>query len=282
VFLEGGAAIDGFVVDAASVDNGIFAYSTTAAPAIKSTTVRNARKDGVVIFGTSASIGPNTHIDSNGYSGLVMRGVGRLDVVGPGNSFDGNLGGKFVASAFVQGAGIYVVSGQVFIDGGATASRNHIGVLFDRNAVGVAPEQTVSQLTAQSNRESGIVVGKGWNKFTLRKSTLTKNTSYGLVLEWGGTRANAFDIGSSIGGNVFGGVAKNGKAGVLLCGSPATGALRGEGDYWSICQPTQQMLNTCESVPTVYVDVAYVPHPAVGATAGLNPLAYASTCNVGP
>jgi len=281
--LDAGSVLDGLWIEAGSVGNGVFANSTGAAPAIRNTMVRSARKDGVVIFGTGASIGPSTHVNANGYSGLVMRGTGRLDVTGTGNTFDNNQGGKVVSGVFVQGAGILVNSGQLFLDGGATANGNFIGVQFEGTG-GSSLEQVVSQLTAQSNRLCGVGVGKGWLRFTLRKSVLTKNAFWGLYLEWNASLSNFFDIGRSTGpgNNVFGGVAtKNARAGIMLCASPPSGTYPAEANSWSQCAPSQVAVASCETPPTAYADVAYVPHPSL-TTGGANPLAMAMTCTSGP
>jgi hypothetical protein len=286
VLIDGGGTIDGIWIEAGAVSHGIVTYTTSGTvPAIRNTVVRAARKDGVVVMGTGASIGPKTTINANGYSGLVMRGTGRLDVTGGGNSFDNNLGGKYIGGTFVNGAGILMNNGQLFLDGGATANNNHIGVQFDWYGYS-GVEQIVSQLTAQGNRNDGVVVAKGWTKFTLRKSTLTKNVYYGLFVEWNTGRSNAFDIGRAgfPGNNILGGATnKNGKAAVFLCGSGPTGSYSGEVDSFSVCPPQQLAVSpTCDSVPASYVDVAYVPHSSVGTTAGLNPLASPGTCAVGP
>lgn len=283
--IEANAMLDGLWIEAVGVSHGVVVNSTSSvAPVVKNTTVRSARKDGVVVFGASATFGPNAHVDANGWSGLVMRGSGRLNVTGVGNSFDGNKGGIWSGGTFIPGAGIYMVSGNIFLDGGATANANYVGVLFDWTASSVA-QQTLSQLTAQSNRNAGVVVSKGWSKVSLRKCLLTKNANVGLRLEWDAGRTNDFDIGEagSPGSNVLGGPTyKNGRAGLFLCGAGPTGSYSAEVNQWSACPPPQQMLNSCDALPTAYTDVAYVPHPTVGASAGANPLAAPTLCSTGP
>ncbi len=174
-------------------------------------------------------------------------------------------------------------SGLLLLYCGETANGNFIGVQFEGTGTS-ALEQTVSQLTAQSNRLCGVGVGKGWLKFTLRKSVLTKNAYWGLYLEWNGTLSNNFDIGrpTAPGNNVFGGVGtKNVRAGIMLCASPASGTYPAEANSWSQCGPSQVAVTSCETPPTTYADVAYVPNAAV-TSGGANPLAMTVTCTTGP
>jgi hypothetical protein len=279
VLMDASSTIDGFFIEAGGVNNGIFIYSTGAAPRIKNTTVRGAQKDGVFVTGTSAALGPNVAVIENGYSGVVMRGSGRLDVTGVGNRFDNNKG-SYTSGI---GAGIFMVTGSIFLDGGASTTGNNVGVLFDTGS-GSTALQTLSQLTAQLNRGTGVIVGKGWTKFQLRKSVLTKNANFGLRLEWDDTRSNDFDIGKPglLGGNVFGGSSQNNtKGSIFLCRSPTTGGQLADGNQWANCLPQQQMVTGCDVAPSTWADVAYFPHATVGSTLGQNPVA-TMTCSKGP
>jgi len=284
VQIETGGTLNGFSIDASKVANGIYVSSDAAAPTIKNTTVRGALEDGVVVEGTSANVGPQVAVIENGWSGLVMNGSGRLNVTGTGNRFDNNKGGFWSGSNFIPGAGIHMLSGNIFLDGGTSASGNYVGVLFAWSGSSGAL-QTLSQLTAQLNRHAGVVVNKGWTKLQLRKSVLTKNANVGLRLEWDSARTNDFDIGKAgyPGSNVFGGATQNnGKGGIFLCGSPATAGYAAEANQWANCPIQQVMANNCDTLPTSWTDVVYVPHSTVGTTLGVNPVSAPTACTKGP
>jgi len=273
--LDANSKLDGLTIEGGSVANGVVASGGTAAPqpSLVNTTVRSMLKDGVVVLGVGAKFGPNTHIDGNAYSGVMVRN-GRVDVTGIGNTFDGNKGGTYIGATYVSGSGIHVLKGaSLFVDGGATANNNHTGVFFD--AGGAGGVQTLSQLTATGNRSMGVFIAKGW-QVTLRKCTLNKNTLYGLSVSYDST--TLLDIGGAdMGNNVFGlASAKNGKAGLFLCRSPKTGSQQANGCSFGSCPPTQAAVANCDAVPAAYVDVAYSPDITGGES--VDPLALPSPC----
>ncbi len=277
--LDAGSTLDGFTLDGGTAANGLVTIATTTpAPVVKNTTVKNMPKDGIVVTGSGASFGPNTRADTNGWSGVMLRG-GQLNVNGTGNGFDGNKGGYYLGgtSTYVAGSGIHVLKGAgLFVDGGCSANNNHTGVFFD--AGGGSGTQTLSQLTAVSNRSSGVFIAKGW-KATVRKCYLNKNAQYGLMLSYDGVIVNPLDLGvtGSLGANIFANTGtKNGKGAIFLCRSPKTGVQVAEGDTWTSCAPTQVQVANCDAMPTSYADVVYSPEAS--GTEYVNPVAVPSTC----
>lgn len=268
VLIDGGGRLENFWIEGAA--HGVAMIGTSAAqPAMSGTTVRAASIAGIFVGGAGATLGPGVHADANDGSGVVMRGSGKLAIAGSGNTFDNNKG------MFGTG-GILMASGTLGIEGGTSANGNNNGVLFQ--AAGATPsEHTISQLTAQSNRNAGLAINPGWGKITVRRSTFTKNLSYGVqaALVDGG-----LDLGdpAMVGQNVFGGLTgKNAKVGIFLCSSGDTGSVKAEGNKWSTCPPLQVKATGCDAPPVTYVDVAYVPR--AGAP---DPIAASATCAVGP
>lgn len=274
--LDTNCKLDGLTIEGGTVANGVVAFASAGGlpPALVNTTVKGMAKDGVVVLGVGAKFGPNTHVDGNAYSGVMVRN-GRVDVTGIGNTFDGNKGGTYIGGVYVTGSGIHVLKGaSLFVDGGATANNNHTGVFFD--AGGAGGTQTLSQLTATGNRANGVFIAKGW-QVVVRKSTLNKNTQYGLMVSYDST--TMVDLGAAdLAGNVFGlSSAKNGKAGLFLCRSPKSGGQLANGNSWGACPPTQAQVANCDTVPATYVDVAYVPDGPAGAEY-VDPVASPSVC----
>jgi len=273
--LAAGAALDGLLIEGGTAANGIVASATAGnPPLIKNTTVKAAPKDGIVVLGVGASLGPNTHADANGWSGMMIR-AGRVSVAGLGNTFNGNKGGVYIGSTYVAGSGIHVKGGAgLSIDGGTQANSNANGIFFD--AGGSSGTQTISQVTAASNRSIGVHVAKGW-QVLFRKSNLNNNGTYGLLVSF--DEATSVDLGTTgmPGGNIFGGsTVRNGKAGIFLCRSRKTASLIAEGNNWVACPPTQGAVGNCDTAPSAYVDVAYVPE--INATDSVDPLALPTAC----
>jgi len=273
--LAGGATLDGILVEGGSAANGIVASGATgAAPVIRNTTVKAVPKDGIVVVGNGASLGPNTHADANGWSGMMIRN-GSVSVNGVGNTFNGNKGGFYSGTTYIAGSGIHVRGGSnLSVDGGTSANSNANGVFFD--AGGSSGTQTISQLTAMSNRSIGVHVPKGW-QVVLRKSYLNKNGSYGLLVSY--DASTLVDLGAvgSPGGNTFGTAStRNGRAGIFLCRSGRTATQTAEGNTWTACPPTQASVANCDTLPPAYVDVAFVPE--IADIAYFNPIAAPVTC----
>jgi hypothetical protein len=285
VLMNGSAVIDGFSIEGTVTAHGIVTTGPDGAPTITNTTVKGATRDGIVVLG-SATLGPNAHADGNGWCGVAMRGGGKLTITGASNTFNDNKGtGMFISSETQWGAGIFMASGQLLMEGSATANGNLHGLEFSRELM--APNslhQQVSQLTAQSNRWGGMIVNKNWVNVTLRNSSLTKNEIVGLELHYPATK---FDLGDTLnpGGNTFGGATSNNKrVGIILCDSGVTASQKAEGNKWSVCPPTQQSMGSCPSLPGSYSDVAYAPDPATPTATRVDPI-YAGTasgCSVGP
>ncbi|MBK7398288.1 MAG: hypothetical protein IPJ34_18835 [Myxococcales bacterium] len=150
---------------------------------------------------------------------------------------------------------------------------------------GPSGAQKVTGLVAKGNQGGGLTV-RPQSNLVLRKSTLTKNGSYGLWLAYNATQSNVFDLGTAVGGapggNVFGGASeKNSKVGIFLCQSGKTASQAAEGDSFSVCPPSQALVANCDQFPSSYHDVGYVPAGTVGTTLGANPMV-AATCTVGP
>lgn len=274
--LDGTAALEGILVEGGTAANGIVAAAMSGSPPlIKSTTVKNAPKDGIVVLGLGAALGPNTHADANGWSGLIVRN-GKASVSGVGNTFDGNKGGYYVGSTYIPGAGIYVRAGAgLFVDGGSSASNNNAsGVWFD--AGGASGSNTISQLTAIGNKGSGVFVSKGW-QVVFRKSYLNKNGGYGLMVSYDATTSVDLGTTGAPGGNTFGtATSRNVKAGIFLCRSTADAQIA-EGNVWGACPPTQLLVANCDASPTSYVDVAYAPEVAGDGSPIATPVACGSS-----
>lgn len=273
--LDTSSTLDGITIEGGSAANGIVVAAMSGlAPVIKNTTVRAAPKDGIVVLGVGATLGPNTHADANAWSGMMIRN-GRVVVTGVGNTFDGNKGGTYIGSTYVAGSGIHVRGGAgLFLDGGTTTNNNANGVFFD--AGGASGTQTISQLTATGNRAIGVHIAKGW-QVVVRKSYLTKNTGYGLLVSYDTTTTVDLGTVASPGGNTFGTPsARNGKAGIFLCRSPLTGAQTAEGNTWAACPPTQTAVGSCDTFPASYTDVAYAPESSMSTY--LNPIAIPAAC----
>jgi len=288
VQMDSGAVIDNFAIDAKNNGNGIVGGGTTVsggAPfVVKNTSVKNAQKDGVQTF-SSGDLGPNVHIDENGYSGVAARG-GTLHVIAGTNSFDKNKGTAFIAGGYAPRGGIVIYGYGVIDFEGGTANENKMhGIVFDGGSNSTT-EQKITGLIAQNNGGGGLSVNHSQGAVTLRKSTLTKNVSYGAWFSYNTAINNKFDFGTvaSPGGNVFGGASeKNGKVGIFLCGSGLTASQAGEGNKWAACAPTQGSVPNCDSWPSSYVDVGYRTAASISpVTLGANPLAIPTGCTVGP
>lgn len=261
--LDATGAIANMILEGAVAHPLIMNGSPGMSPSARAVTVRNAPKAGILVVGAGATIGPNVRSENNTGDGVRMMGTGTLKIEGTGNAFDDNNKG--------EGAGIHVLSGTVFIDGGATANNNVFGILFDGPGNGLG--QTVSQLTAEYNRKVGLVVMKTWKKVTVRKSRFTRNAVYGAYLEY--ELDSAIDLGTAEpGGNTFGGAStNNAKAGLFLCNT-ATHVF--DSNQWGNCAPTSQPAVTCETPLTSYTDYAFV------ARAGVGTVITAPNCTRGP
>lgn len=283
VLMDASSTISYFILDGGGVPTGIVANGTGSSetrPQIRNTAVKSMVRDGIVVFGAGAKLGPNAQATDNTWSGLVVRG-GYVSIDGGGNAFDRNKGGFWSGATFIPGSGIHVYAGTLFVDNGASASNNHTGVTFDDSGFS-STQQILSQIDILSNRTHGVVVNKDWTKLQVRKATINKNQLAGLYLVYNDGATNDFDIGlhatTAPGNNVFGtSLAKNLKAALYLCRSGPTGSLFAERNTWLTCPPTHLQVANCDTVPTSYADVVFVPGPSAGTTAG-NPLAIPTVC----
>ncbi|MBI2389629.1 MAG: right-handed parallel beta-helix repeat-containing protein [Deltaproteobacteria bacterium] len=281
--MEASSTLDYFIVDGGGVSAGIVANAAGSAetrPQIRNTAVKNMARDGIVVFGSGARLGPNAQATDNGYSGLVVRG-GYVSVDGGGNAFDRNKGGFWSGATFIPGSGIHVYAGTLFVDNGASASNNHTGVTFDATGFS-STQQILSQIDILSNRTSGVVVNKDWTKLQIRKANINKNAQTGLYLVYNDAATNEFDLGPNAstgpGNNIFGNsTAKNLKAALFLCRSGGAGSLLAERNTWGTCPPSQQQVANCDAMPATYVDVAYVPGPTSTGSVG-TPLMTPTSC----
>lgn len=138
----------------------------------------------------------------------------------------------------------------------------------------------LSQIDILSNKTSGVVVGKDWTRLQIRKAKIVRNAHVGVWLEYNDTGSNTFDLGSTgSGGNIFGSPsANNTKAGIFLCRSLLAGSFVANGNNWSACAPTRERVVNCDTWPSSYKDIAYVPSSAVGGIAGPDPLSPPTSC----
>lgn len=278
--VDAGSMLDGLTIEGGTAAYGIVTSSVvgTSQPTIRATTVRNMNKDGIVVLASGLRVQADSHVDANAWSGVMVR-AGRLDVSGTNITFDNNKGGFYLGSTYVQGSGIHVLSGGgLFVDGGVSASGNQAGVVFD--AGGGGGTQTLSQLNASGNRSVGVFVAKGW-QVTVRKSIVLKNGNFGLFVSFDGS--TSIDLGptGTAGGNQFGGSStKNGRAAIFFCKSRKTGTHQADGNSWGNCPPSQLAVANCDTLPSSYADVAYVPE--VSAVEYANPLASPTSCSVPP
>lgn len=278
--MDVGSTIDGFLIADGSVASGIVVNATGVGerPTIRNTTVRNMLRDGILVYGLGAKLGPNAGAVENAHSGMVVRG-GAVSVDSGGNSFDRNKGGFLSGSTFIPGSGIHMYGGSLFVDNYASANNNHTGVTFDATGFSNV-EQVLSQIDIMSNRANGVYVGKDWSRLQVRKVNIGKNALAGMYLHYNGTASNVFDVGTNAatapGNNIFGtSTTKNLKAGIFLCQSGAAGSFSAEKNTWTSCAPTVQMVGSCEAAPATYVDIAYAP---AGTSAGVNPFAPPTSC----
>jgi hypothetical protein len=275
VRMEGAATVEGFTIDASGVTLGV--VMAGGSPRIRNSTVKNAARDGVHVA-NGGELGPEIHVDDNGWSGVVVRG-GNLKVAAGANTFDRNKGvGMWVGSTYTPAGGVVIYGSSTLEFGGGSASGNQIGVMFDWGSSSTA-NQTINKLVAKNNRSGGVSVPHNQKAVVIRDSVLTKNTNYGLWFEYS-SAGNKLDIGS--GNNVFGGASeKNGKVGIYLCRSGATGSQPGDSNAWSVCPPVQTQVSNCDSWPSSYADVAYVPSSTITTVLGANPVTNGA-CKVGP
>jgi len=280
VSMAGASELEGLTLDASSVGNGVVASGT---PKIRRTTVTKAQKDGVWLQ-NGGELGPAFHADANGYAGVTSRGGGLVVAADPTapNSFDSNKGkGFWAGSVYVPAGGLVVYGGTLDFRGGTAKGNASSGVSFAWAGAGSTATQKVTDLVAQNNAGGGLDFPAKWGSLVLRNSVVTKNGVFGL---WFGYAAgNTLDIGSNAaaGGNTFGGGAdKNGRVGIFLCRSGATGSQLANGDKFAACPPSQTLVANCDQYPPSYADVGYVPAlGVVGAT--INPV-NAVACTVGP
>lgn len=275
VRLEGPSTVDGFIIDASGVTLGVV---ITGGGKVLNSTVKNAARDGVHVA-NGGELGPSIHVDDNNASGVIVRG-GNLKVNAGTNSFDRNKGS---GSGGTPAGGIVIFNNATLDFGGGSASENQHGIIFDWTTAASTVAQNINKLTAKNNRVGGVTIPQNQKLVVVRNSVLTKNAQYGLWFSYN-AGGNTLDIGTSAsdGGNTFGGATdKNGKVGIFLCRSGATSTQAGQGNSWSVCPPIQLPASNCDSYPSSYADVGYVPTSAVGTTSGLNPVA-ATKCTAGP
>jgi hypothetical protein len=199
-----------------------------------------------VVAQGAVELGPSFAAKGNGAGGVesTATATGRIHVVGTANAFDNNTGN-----------GINVDGAAVLAFEGGTASGNFQGIRL-AGAQPAGTMHTITSLTASANTGPGGVVAYNGQNITLRSSTLTGNTSSGLLYTY--ANGSVLDVGTATasGGNTFGGVSKrNGAAGVRLCVAPATVVL--SGDAWAACAPTQTMLACDQPLPGTYSDILY-------------------------
>lgn len=281
VMIDSGGISDTLWIEGTSAQGIVTNGAGGSPPRIINTTVKAAGKDGIVVIGDNALLGPNVRSTYNGQSGLVMRGTGKLSISGTGNGFDNNKGGYWSGSTYIPGAGIMMINGQLFLDGGSTTNENGTGIAFDIVNT-VALEQVISQHTAMSNRGAGIAIPKQWSRVTLRKTTLLKNASFGLFVSYA-SDGSVIDLGTAAapGNNTFGTVSsKNTRGGIFLCNSGLTASQAAEYDKWSSCAPTQVAVANCDTTPTSYVDIAYAARPGIAPT--IDPVAPPTNCTAPP
>ncbi|MGZ6091226.1 MAG: hypothetical protein ACXWUG_04345 [Polyangiales bacterium] len=276
VRIEGPGTLDGFVVDAGGVAVGMVAGSGASPSKIQNSTIKNANKTGLIAI---ASVDVSAvHVDDNGDSNVWVRN-GTFHVLPGTNTFDRSKGkGGSVSGTFIPAAGIVVFGSGVLNFEGGTANENQSGIQFDWASASSA-KQSISGLSASSNRAFGVQVPHGQKLVQIRKSTLLKNSVGGLFLEYDSTGSNVFDLGSVAdpGNNVYGGATStNTKVGVFICRSPTT--LLAEGTKFSVCPPTQVAVAGCDVMPGSYADVGYAPTIMSGSGGPL----VDTTCTVGP
>ena len=250
---------DGVVGEATAVDD-------LAPPAILNVTASDMNDgNGIVALG-AMNIGPAVSANGNAGQGLWVSGTGTVHVIGSGNTFSSN-GANGID---VTGAG------ALTFDGGSAINNNFNGIRLG-GAAGAGPH-TIAGLTATGNKNNGIAeyAFSGVQALTLRSSSLVGNGNGGLSYDYGtGSQgvANPLDIGtaSSAGGNTFGSTTG---AGISLCNAPATQPA--DGDTFTACPPTTELVNACGSIPATYVDVAYT----LATPGGGNPIV-ATGCTVG-
>jgi len=290
ISMEHGAIVDSFDVDAKQVGNGIFAPggpTPTGGTAliVRNTSVHSSQKDGIVLL-AGGELGPNVHVDENGAAGVIAR-AGRVHVVAGTNTFDNNKGkGVWVGSTYYAAGGMVLYNATLDFEGGSASNNASGGVSFDwGSTAGSTTTQKITGLVAKGNN-SGLTLPGNQSGLVLRKSTLTKNVTYGLWLGWNNTRSNKWDIGdaTSGGGNVFGGKSENnGKVGIFLCGSGLTASQPADGNSFTNCPPTQTIVPNCDAYPPSYADIGYVTAKSITpATAGANPVIVPASCTVGP
>jgi hypothetical protein len=263
VLVEGIGALENFALEGPVDHELVLNGSPGQDPSARNVSVRNALSDGILVIGTSANLGPSVSSSNNAGDGLRMVGFGTLKIVGTGNEFNG--------SKAAAGAGIHMMSGALFVDGGTSTNSNSIGIHFD--GTGNREPQTISQLTAENNRQVGLAIKNTWKNVTVRKSRFTKNAYYGVYAEFAAD--SKIDMGTTeAGNNIFGGVStNNGRAGVFLCGASVHVF---DGAKFSLCPPTSETFPNCEATLAGYRDVALV---WAGATP---PVVSAPGCTKGP
>lgn len=276
VRLEGSATLDGFLVDASGVAVGVAAGSGGTPAKIANGTIKNALKTGLVTFNSVDVV--NVHVDDNGDSNVWVRN-GTFHVLPGTNTFDRSKGkGGSVSGTFVPAAGILVFGGATLNFEGGTANDNQAGIQFDWGTSS-STKQSITGLTATGNRAWGVMMPHGQKIVVLRKSTLVKNATGGLFLEYDSSASNNFDLGTPAdsGGNIIGGTMnKNAKVGVFVCHAPST--VSAEGTQFSVCAPNQVLVGGCDIMPASYADVAYATMIVSGTTGPV----VDTTCTVGP
>jgi len=267
VMIAGGGTVDGFTVTSPGGD-GIVAAAASAAPVVSNVFANGSKGAGILALG-GVEIGPNTSVDGNGSNGVEspQGASGVLHVAGTGNSFDKNMGNGID------------VNGSVTLNfEGGTASGDFQGIRL----AGVAPSggtpvtHTITSLVAQDNTGPGGVVAYNGQTIKMRSSTLTNNSGVGLFYNY--LNGSTLDIGdaNNAGNNTFGGTtARNGGAGLRLCGVSGANSQNAGSDSWGSCAPTQTFL-ACDTAPASYSDVIYAPALSAGVPV------VAAPCSVGP
>ena len=269
VVVEGGGTLDGFTVISPGGD-GILTAVASPAPVVKNVSANGSKGNGIVALG-SVELGPNIIANKNGGQGVAANGGGLVHVnaagAGGSNAFDSN------------GAnGINVEAGATLkFEGGLASGNGFNGIRL----AGLSPASVVSHsiagLTATGNKNTGVSAFNG-QTVKIRRSSMVTNGNLGLFYAYSGTSTLDIGVTTDKGGNTFGGATvatRNGKAGIYLCKSRGLGTQPAESDSFSVCPPTQTSLPGCDTAPSSYTDVAYVP-AIVG-----DPVV-ATTCTVGP
>ena len=265
VSVGGGGTLDGFTV-VSPMGDGISTAPAVPPPIVRNVVASGSKGNGILTQG-AIDLGPHVVASNNDGEGVSSTGTGSVHVIsaaGGANAFDHN-----------GGNGINVEGATLVFDGGTAVGNTSNGIRFGA-AGSLTASHAIFGLVATGNA-NGVAAFNG-QSLKIRSSTLLTNTSYGLAYSY--VAGYVLDIGGvgDSGNDTVGGAttsARNAKAGIYLCHSRGPATQTADGDLFGACPPFQTSLSTCDTVPGVYTDVAYV------ATVAGAPLSAAS-CGVGP